>query len=271
MKRGVDHDQARPAALEPCNAAWTAMRRTIVDYPEDARGGAIRLAGHYLPHQSVEARDARAALAPAEDFGTANVPGRQVRPRSAAPVFVFHAHRLPGGRWETGVATLARLDAGLLVGAQNAIGGVEPPATPPPGIEIQDASGLVDEGRVAREDPAAVVPRPDGVLRQPPPQGGLSHRGDEPTAEHFALDFGEAEARERQPQFVRKFTSQGLDLNHGPGGGKRGGRPCLGNSSRPARRCSKYRLRHLLTTWRGRVEALGTRLVIPALSRIENH
>jgi hypothetical protein len=45
----------------------------------------------------------------------------------------------------------------------------EQPALPLSGVEIQQATGLGGEVRVAREYPTAVVPRPNCVLMQPAP------------------------------------------------------------------------------------------------------
>jgi hypothetical protein len=65
----------------------------------------------------------------------------------------------------------ARLDAGLLVGAQDIVAWSEGKALPARLIKIEDAAGLGGELGIAREDPAAVALRPQGILIEPAPQG----------------------------------------------------------------------------------------------------
>jgi hypothetical protein len=60
---------------------------------------------------------------------------------------------------------LARLDGGLLIGADDVVAGVQQLALPASLVEVEDRAGPVGEARVAREDPGAVLPRLDRVLR----------------------------------------------------------------------------------------------------------
>ena len=75
---------------------------------------------------------------------------------------------------------LTRLDGGLLVGRDDEIGLVQGDSLPSAVIEIEGATGLEGEVGVAREDPAAVLPRADGVVVQPAPDGGLAEGGSMP-------------------------------------------------------------------------------------------
>src|ERR1700730_584263 len=52
--------------------------------------------------------------------------------------------------------------------------GAEFTAFPDALVQIQNASGLGFEIRISRKDPAAVLPRTDGVLAQPSPDGGVT-------------------------------------------------------------------------------------------------
>jgi hypothetical protein len=103
---------------------------------------------------------------------------------------------------------------------------------------------------VAGKDPTAVLPRTKGIRIQPAPQGGVADLSHQALCHHFLLEIGDGESREREPQTMRKLTSQGLYLNDELGE-KRAGRPSRGCSSRPGRRAKANRLRHLLTICRG--------------------
>ena len=107
------------------------------------------------------------------------------------------------------------------------------------------------EGRVAREDPAAVAPGPNGVLGQPAPERGLADGRDEPAAQDLALDLGDAEARQREAVLVGQLTGQRLNRDDDAGG--KSGPAARAEAALPGRpsRSSKKRLRHLLTIWRG--------------------
>jgi hypothetical protein len=61
------------------------------------------------------------------------------------------------------------LNAGLFVGGDDELIGSQGLAGPVAGIQIKDAAGLGGELRVAWEDPAAVIPGPNGILMKPAP------------------------------------------------------------------------------------------------------
>lgn len=60
----------------------------------------------------------------------------------------------------------AGLNAGFLVGGEHELVAAQAFALPLLGIQIEDAPGLEREIRIAREDPGAVLPGPNGVLVQ---------------------------------------------------------------------------------------------------------
>ena len=111
-------------------------------------------------------------------------------------------------------------------------------------------SRLALEVGVAREEPAPVRPRPQGVLAQPAPDGRQADRLDDLALDRLAGDVGDRQARERQTRIARALTGEGLDLDHHPRGEKVRGRPDRGRSARPAARSSKNRLRQRLTVVR---------------------
>ena len=89
---------------------------------------------------------------------------------------------------------LVRLDGGLLVGRDNEIGLLQGSTLPSAVIEIQDAASLAGEVGVAREDPAAVLPRADGVVMQPTPDGGFADGGSDAAGAGRADEIVEAPA-----------------------------------------------------------------------------
>ena len=88
----------------------------------------------------------------------------------------------------------SRLDAGFLIRANHELAGLEGPALPFPGIEIEDASGLGGEARITRKDPAAVLPRADGVLIEPTPHRLITEGSNDTAALCLANDVCGAQA-----------------------------------------------------------------------------
>ena len=116
MNGGVNQDGIGPALLESSNGSLAAMRRTIVDDPENAIGRTIRFLGHDLVHPSVKRNDTGGGFTAAEDPGTMDVPSREVDPGPAALVVGFHAHGLMRLRGRGRMLASTGPDAGLLIG-----------------------------------------------------------------------------------------------------------------------------------------------------------
>ena len=97
---------------------------------------------------------------PARGRGRPSRPGRPASRRGG-----IRARRSPGGPGRRRPARGAeqRLQLGLLVGADDVVAGMQPPALPAALVEIQARAGLLTEVRVAREHPRAPRPRPDRV------------------------------------------------------------------------------------------------------------
>ena len=77
------------------------------------------------------------------------------------------------------------LNAGLFIGRNNIIIGPQRLVVPESLIKIQHALRLDFKVRVARENPTAVLPRPDGVLIQPTPDGSAADAGHQTPAGDF--------------------------------------------------------------------------------------
>jgi hypothetical protein len=187
MHRSMHQDEVVPAALEPVDAGLTPVRRTVVDDPEHARSRPIGFAGHDLEHQAVERLDPGLRLAPPENPGLFHVPRRDIGKRSHAAVFMFDAPG-PGRCGGQGrMATRARLDAGLFIGADDPLVLSQRSALPEALVEIEDAASLCGKVGITGEDPAPVVPRLDGVLGQPTPNRGFPNGGHNPPIDGGSL------------------------------------------------------------------------------------
>ena len=146
-----------------------------------------------------------------------HVPSGQIDPGSFAGVLVFDPHGDGRTWWGGAVLAAARLDAGLLVGADHIV--VRAQGMPLPGrfVEIEDTASLVGEIGISGKDPAAMVPRADGVFGEPPPDGRLTDRSGQTTANDLSLDLGHAETREWKPGLARQFTGEGRYGDDGTG------------------------------------------------------
>src|SRR5256714_15274011 len=113
--------------------------------------------------------------------------------------------------------------------------------------KIQNASGLGFEIRISWEDPAAVLPRMDGVLAQPSPDGGVTDGCRQAASADVGAEFGHAPARKGHTEAMGQFAGDGFNAHDQFWGGGTRGRPGRCLSSRPAKRFSKNRFRQRLT------------------------
>src|SRR5438067_438818 len=81
----------------------------------------------------------------------------------------FHSNGLAWFRRQARMDAQPRLDAGFLVGRDDVLVLAQRLSLPASLVQVQDAPGLGLEVRIARKDPAAMLPRPDCVLVQPTP------------------------------------------------------------------------------------------------------
>lgn len=137
----------------------------------------------------------------------------QVGPGAATGVLVLHAHRLARPSWQARMDALARLDAGLLVGGDDELVLAQRLPLPAPLVQVQDAPGLGLEMRIARKDPAAVLPGADCVFVQPSPDRAVADARHQARALRVSRHIGHAEPRQRQTQGGRQFARERLDLN----------------------------------------------------------
>jgi len=218
VDRSVDEDDVGPFGAQPSGGALATVRRTIVGDPEYAPRGAVGLLAHDLSDETFEGSDAGLALAAAEQLGAMDIPGRDIGPSTGATVFVLNINRPPRPGRQRGMFAPARLDAGLLVGAEHIIARSQGFVPPPALIEVQDAAGLGSEGGITRENPATMAPRSQRVLAEPAPQRGAADLRHQPLFDRFPAQFGERPARQWQATTRRQLTCQRLDLDPDSGG-----------------------------------------------------
>ena len=116
-----------------------------------------------------------------------------------------------------------RLDAGFLVGRDDVLVLAQRLSLPASLVQVQDAPGLGLEVRIARKNPAAVLPRPDCVLVQPTPDCAVADARHQTRALGVSRNVGHAEARQWQPKVGRQFARDRLDLNRELWGERPGG------------------------------------------------
>lgn len=189
------------------------MRRAVVHDPEHAPRGVVRWLAHDLIDQALERRDAGGRFAAAEHLGAMDVQGSQVRPSATACVLVLHAHRLARSGRQARMDAQPRLDAGLLVGRDDELVLAQRLPLPAPLVQVQDAPGLELELRIARKDPAAVLPGADCIFVQPTPDRAVADARHQARALGVSRHIGHTESRQRQAQGGWKFARERLDLN----------------------------------------------------------
>jgi hypothetical protein len=103
------------ACLAANDGCLAAVGRAVVDDPEEALGGAVRLDRHDLIDEAAERSDAGPGLAATEEASPMDVPAHDVLEGAKALVLVLDAQSPSGSRWQAGVAAPPHLDRGLLV------------------------------------------------------------------------------------------------------------------------------------------------------------
>jgi hypothetical protein len=166
-----------------------------------------------LLNQTIKGGAASGGFAAAEDTGTMNVESCDVGPGSAAAILIFDAHRALRRRGQSGMLAASGLDAGLLVGRDDKFIVFEGFTVPGALIQIQDPAGLDGEGRVAGEDPAAVVPGADGVLMEPPPNRAARDSGNQTGIANPTGDVGSIPVGERNAVRSRQLAGERLNLS----------------------------------------------------------
>ena len=225
MDGSVDGDDSRIFALKPADAAGSPVSRSIVQNPEDSSGFFIGSLGHDLIDQAAKRSNPIFSFTATEELGPMHIQCCQISPSAAARVFMFHLHRDAGLRGEGSMPTAACLDAGFFVGGEDEFTVFQGMPQPHSLIQVEDTPRFFGEMGVSRENPAAMLPRADGVLMEPAPDGGPADAGDQPGLAHLGGQIGAAPSRDGQSEGGGQLTGQGFNLDHYLWGEKTGGDP----------------------------------------------
>lgn len=223
----VDFDLVQPACMnwsmndyEPgiafsqaSDARLATMRRTIVDYKVNAACLVVGGLAHHLCDKPLKGDDARLRFAATKEFRAMHVHRRQVRPGTTTLVLVFNLHdrARPTGQGEMNARSC--LDTGFLIGRENKFVSFKRSTLPNAFIEVENTPGLDGKVRVARKDPAAMLPGTDRIFVEPAPNGAVADRCDNPSAARFSGNVSDTPAREWQVTPRGEFTSERLNLN----------------------------------------------------------
>jgi hypothetical protein len=218
VNRGVDEYQVRPTGAQAVACGLATVDGGVVDDPEDAASGTVRLLRHKLGNQAIESRAARLALTAAEQLGPLDIPGGEIGPGTDASIFVFDIDRSAGSGRQSRVLASPRLNARLFIGGDDKIALAERLTAPLAMIEVQDWTGFGCKQRIAREYPTAMPPRPQSILAQPAPEGCAADLRDDALGDHFAPQVRDRPVRQRKAQSLGQFASQRLDVNDDAGG-----------------------------------------------------
>jgi hypothetical protein len=83
--------------------------------------------------------------------------------------FVLNLHGIPRSRGKRLVFSTPCLQAGLFVGRQDKLIVLKRLSLPDSFIEIENPAGFFRKARIPRKNPAAVLPRSNGILMEPSP------------------------------------------------------------------------------------------------------
>ena len=122
-----------------------------------------------------------------------HVERRQVGPSAPAGVLMLDPRDPAWSRRRRGVRAASGLDAGFLVGGDDELVGVQRSPLPLASVEVEDPSRFGRKLRVAREEPAAMAPGPDGIVVKPPPNGLLADPGHNAAPLHLPHEVRRAE------------------------------------------------------------------------------
>jgi hypothetical protein len=101
----------------------------------------------------------------------------------------------------------------FIIRREDELVGAEFTALPDALVQIQNSSGLRFEMRVTRKNPAAVLPRTDGVLVQPSPDGGVTEGCRQAASADMCAEFRHAPARKGHTAAIGKFAGDSFNLH----------------------------------------------------------
>src|SRR5712691_3108745 len=137
VDRRMDQNDTRIDLTQPLLRSGAAMRRTVVDNPEQPFAGPIRFLSQHLGDKPAKGEDTRRRFTPAHDASPAHIPGGQILQSPAPLVFVLDIGGAAWGRRQGGMAADTSLDAGFLVSTEDVVLGTKELTLPFASIQVQ--------------------------------------------------------------------------------------------------------------------------------------
>ena len=218
VDRRVDENGIGPFITQTVGGFLASVSGAVVHDPKDPSSGLVGLLAHDLGDEPIHGSDTAFHFAAAKDLGAMDIPGGQVGPGTFAEVFVLDTRWAVRRRRQRWLFTAARLNAGLFVCGNAVVIGAQWRALPNAFVKIKDGSGLVGKVRIARKDPASMLPRSQRITAEPAPQSGAADLCDQALRNHMLPNFLDREPGQGKAERVRKFAGQSLNLNDEAGG-----------------------------------------------------
>ena len=194
VDRSVDQDGIGPFVAQTVGGFLAAMSRAVVHDPKDAVSGLVRLLVHDFADEAIHRSDSVLDFTTAENLGPMDIPSCQVGPSALAKVLVLDARGTMGSGRQGWLFPAAGLNAGLFVSGDDVVVSAQRSAFPDAFVQIKDGAGFVGKVGVAREDPASMLPRTEGIAAEPAPQSGTADLGNQALRNYVLPELLDREA-----------------------------------------------------------------------------
>lgn len=200
-------------ALDTSNTSFAAMRRTIIDDPENSAGIPIRPLHHDLVDQTVECNDAGLGFAGAKHLRVVYIKSSHICPSAKAFVFMLDFHGQVRSSRQCCMDTPTSLDTVFFVCRNDKFVLFKRGVIPNSLVQGKYPRCFFFEVRIAGKNPASMLPWPDGIFVKPSPHGAPANRRNKACALGTQCNVSSAQPRERQIESGRQFTSKCFNLN----------------------------------------------------------
>ena len=171
MDRCMDRNNSFPSLHKSLIGSITAMRRTIVHYPEYSVGRSIRLLSHNLIYQLYKRLNSCFLFATAKYSRSMDIPRCQIS-QCASPLILMlmlNSHGDAWSRWQRFRLSFSRLNAGFFVSRNNVISWTKWLTLPMLFVQVKNQSRFSSKVGVTRKNPALILPRFESISLQPSP------------------------------------------------------------------------------------------------------
>jgi hypothetical protein len=145
------------------------MSGAVVHDPKDAASGFVRLLPHNFAHKPIDGSNSIFDFTAAEDSCSMDIPGCQIGPGPQAEVLMLEVRRAIGCQRQRRMFSVASLNTGLFVCADDVIICTQWSTLPDTLVKIEDGSGFYGKVRIAGKDPASMFPGAKGIAAEPAP------------------------------------------------------------------------------------------------------